>query len=154
MRSSILGTIIILLFSVSVSAQMKVPDKVLIAFKITFAGATDVKWDMENDSEFEAEFTRGGNEMSANFSANGALMESETELSADQLPEAIRKSIASEFVGFVIDEAESVEKPGKQISYEVEITKGGMTMEVLLAKDGKVIEKKMIDEQGDEEDID
>lgn len=154
MRTISLFLFVALTLTAAALAQTKIPPDVEKAFTTKFPSVTDVKWDNENDREFEAEFKMTDREMSAVFSAGGAWVETETELPVDRLPAAVSQSLAKEFKGFTVKEAASVEKPEKELCYEVEISKGERTMEVLFSRNGKVVEKKDADDddEGSEDD--
>ncbi|MBE0643781.1 MAG: PepSY-like domain-containing protein [Bacteroidetes bacterium] len=154
MRTISLLLFVGLAFTLSAVAQPSVPKEVQKAFQAKFSKASDVKWDKENDSEFEAEFMMNDVEMSANFSAKGVWIETETEIAIAKLPAAITQRLAKDFKGYAVKEAASVEKPGKDMTYEVEVRKGEKTIEVLLSKDGKVLEKKEVKAEENDRDED
>ena len=107
---------------------------------------------MENKKDYEANFEMNEVEQSAVFDANGNWIETETEIPVSQLPSAVSQAISKQFSGYKIKEPEMVEKAtGK--SYEVELTKGKETLEVVLSPKGEVINKK-IESKKDKEDKD
>ncbi|MDP5010682.1 MAG: PepSY-like domain-containing protein [Crocinitomicaceae bacterium] len=128
----------------------KIPTKVEDAFKSKFPNAKLVKWDRENDTEWEVEFKLDGVDYSANFSNEGAWKETEHEIKIKELPEAVQSTLSSEFSGYKIEEAETVESPDFS-GYEVEIEKGEESMEVVFDQAGKVIKKKIKEEEDDNE---
>ncbi len=137
-------------FTVMSFAQ-STPTKVKEAFNAKFPNAKSVEWDKENDSEWEAEFKLNGIEYSANFSSNGNWKETEHEVKVSELPKAVVNTLSNEFSGYEIEDAEMVETP-EFTGYEVEIEKGEETMEVVLDHSGKVIKKKVKEEDDEDED--
>ena len=127
----------------------QVPDAVKVAFKKLQPNATSVKWSKEGSTEFEAEFRVGNIEMSSNFDKAGTWVATETEIKSSELPASVTTSIAKEFAGYKISEAEKVETPTKGMYYEVAIEKGKSKMEVEIGTDGNVIKKQEKKAKGD-----
>ena len=129
-----------------VSCAQSTPAKVTEAFKAKFPNAKSVEWEKENDAEWEAEFKLNGVEYSANFSTDGMWKETEHEIKVSELPQSVTSTLSKEFSGFEIEEVEMIETP-EFSGYEVEIEKGEETMEVVLNNTGKVIEKKVEEDE-------
>ena len=120
-------------------AADKVPAAVIAAFKTKFPAVTKVSWEIENKTEFEANFKLGGVETSANFDNAGKWLETETELKTSALPSTIQSTLKKDFAGFKINEASKIESVKHGSCYEAEIEKGEGTFDVLFAPDGKVL---------------
>jgi uncharacterized membrane protein YkoI len=130
------------------------PENVAKAFTQKFPDAKSVKWDKENDTEWEAEFKLNGEEYSANFSTDGTWKETEHEIEKSDVPANVKQTLDSEFVGYKIEEAEISETAEGSV-YEFELEKGETEMEVAISPDGKVVEKEVkAEEEEDEEDKD
>ncbi|SFB52481.1 PepSY-like domain-containing protein [Algoriphagus aquimarinus] len=127
----------------------EVPEAVKAAFSQKFPTAKKVSWDMESATEWEAEFKLEGNEYSANFLADGTWQETEHEIKKADIPEAIKQTLAQDFAGFKIEEAEISEKADGSV-YELAVEKGEEEWELVFDINGKLIEKKAIEE--DDED--
>ncbi|WP_339868969.1 PepSY-like domain-containing protein [uncultured Algoriphagus sp.] len=127
----------------------EVPDAVKTAFSQKFPTAKKVSWDMESATEWEAEFKLEGNEYSANFLADGTWQETEYEIKKADIPEAIKQTLTQDFAGFKIEEAEISEKADGSV-YELAVEKGEEEWELVFDINGKLIEKKAI-EEGDED---
>ena len=123
----------------------KVPAVVTTAFKTKFPTATKATWEIENKSEFEANFKLNGVETSANFDNAGKWLETETELKVSNLPTAIQATLKSDFAGFKINEGSKIESVKNGSGYEAEIEKGEDTFDVLFAADGKVLSKTKLE---------
>ena len=94
------------------------PEVVLAAFKQKFPNAQDVDWSKEKNGEWEAEFEMpGSNEMSANFSADGRWLETETEIAFSELPAPVIAALQ----GKKVKEAARIEKADGSTVYEAEV---------------------------------
>lgn len=127
--------------------ESEVPEAVKKTFTQKFSGAKEVKWSKESPTEFEAEFDLGGHEESASFDNTGKWMETETEIKTSELPQAVQTTIAKEFAGYKIEEAEKAESPSQGSFYEVELKNGKVKYEVQLSAEGKVIKKEEMKEK-------
>lgn len=116
------------------------PSTVKDAFQLKFPNAQSVKWEMEHETEWEAEFKLDGTKYSASFSNEGAWKETEHEVAESSLPSAVKNTLKNEFTGYKIEEAEMIETP-KFSGYELELEKGESTWEVVITADGKVLKK-------------
>lgn len=105
----------------AVCAQKTPPQAVVTAFNQKFPGVKDVDWGKEKNGEWEAEFDQGKEEMSANFSADGKWLETETEIAVSALPQAIRDYVKANFKGKKIREAAKIVKEDGKMMYEAEV---------------------------------
>lgn len=149
MKKSVL-MIVALAFGLFACAQTP-PAQVNDSFNKKFAGATKVKWGKENDTEWEAEFKLNGEEYSANFSTEGKWLETEHEIKKSAIPENVKQTLDSEFLGYKIEEAEISETAEGSV-YEFGLEKGKSEMEVAISPDGKVVKKEVKTEEGEEKD--
>ena len=129
----------------------EVPAAVKDSFAKRFPAAKDVAWSKEGETDFEAEFRSNGKEQSVNFDTSGKWLETETEIKKSEIPAAVQATLAKEFAGYKIEEAEITETPDGTF-YEIEIEKGESNYEVQIAKDGKLIKKEEMKERDDEKD--
>lgn len=123
------------------SESKNVPEKVLTAFKTKFPDAKKVNWEMENDSEWEAEFKLNGKEYSANFSAEGEWLETEYEIKESDIPSNILAVLDKNFSDYEIEELEIAETASGN-SYEMEIEIGEDGFEVTIDAKGNLTKKK------------
>jgi len=133
------------------SCAQDTPTQVAEAFKTKFPTAKSVKWEKENEKEWEAEFEMDGKEYSANFSLDGTWLETEHEIKNNELPEAVKMTLKNEFEGYEIEEIEISEKTNAT-AYEVELEKAEQTLEVVFDAAGKVLSKKEVIESEEEKD--
>ena len=125
---------------ISCEDKITVPTAVKSAFATKYPTASDLEWEMESPTEYEAEFEENGSEKSAVFTADGTWKETEVEIGESDLPEAIRAVISSEFPGYEIEKAETVETPKTALAYEVEL-EGENTIDVVISIDGRILKR-------------
>lgn len=140
------------IFAISACAQTSksVPEKVTKAFSEKFPEAKKVKWDMENDHEWEAEFKMDNKEYSANFDMDGNWMETEYEIGKTEIPAEVKATLDTEFAGYKIKEAEISETADGKV-YEFALKQGKNEAEVVIDCKGKTVKSKA--ESEDEEDM-
>lgn len=142
---------ILAVFSFSACGQSKdVPAKVKTAFEQKFPTAQKVKWDKENEAEWEAEFKMNGEKYSANFTTDGQWMETEYEIEKSTIPQAVKQTLDNEFAGYDIEEAEISETTDGKV-YEFALDKDETELEVAILPDGKVVKKEVKKEEDKEE---
>ncbi len=145
MRNSNFLVALALGFTFTACAQ-KAPESVTSNFSKKYPTAKSVKWEKENDKEWEAEFKMDGMEYSANFSNDGTWLETEKEMKEKDLPEAVKNILNSTFKGYEVEEVEWVET-SEYSGYEMELEKGKETLEVVISKEGNVLKKVMADSE-------
>lgn len=149
MKKSIV-ILVALAFGLFACAQ-KPPKAVSKNFSKKFTTATKVKWDQEEENEWEAEFVMNGNKMSASFDAHGKWMATEGKLKEKDLPATVAKAVETAYSDWDIEAVESIEKPDFK-GYEIGIEKGKEEMEILVTADGKIKVNKESEEEENEED--
>ncbi|MEO6040197.1 MAG: PepSY-like domain-containing protein [Saprospiraceae bacterium] len=93
------------------------PQAVATAFQQKFPNVTDVDWSQEKNGEWEAEFEQNEVDMSANFSADGKWLETETEIKISELPAPVRTALT----GKKIKEAARILRADGSTVYEAEV---------------------------------
>lgn len=148
MKSTIITAAIIVLAINSVSAQKvketEVPNAVVTSFQSHFNGAKVDAWDKEKNGEYEAEFKINKVEMSANFSSDGTLIETEEEIAVSGLPKSVEEYINKNYLGSKIEEAAKITDAAGKITYEAEIEKGKEEIELIFDVNGQFV-KKMVE---------
>lgn len=154
MKNSVIAlSALVLIVSQSCAQKSKhdAPDAVKSAFSIKFPNATKVKWDKENNSEWEAEFKQNGIKYSANFTSAGDWKETEHEISKNDIPAGVKARLDSDFADYKIEEAEISETASGTV-YEFELENDEYTMEVAINEQGDVTKKEIKEsEDGDED---
>ena len=126
--------------SLSVSAQKNVPALVKTAFSQKFVKATDVKWDKEGKTEWEAEFKLDGKSYSANFDTKGNWAETEYSITTSEIPVVVKTVINKDYSAYKIKGSDISETPKGKV-YEITFIKGTKSMEVVFDEKGKVIKE-------------
>jgi hypothetical protein len=112
---------ITILFTLSCKSQKATPPSaVQSAFSKAFPGITPKNWDKE-DNKYEANFAKDGKTMSATFDVNGALEETETDITVKELPSVISSYVQTHYNGERIKEAAIITKPNGEKIYEAEV---------------------------------
>lgn len=127
------------------------PQQVKDAFAKKFPSVKKVKWEKENDTEWEGEFKMKGTEYTANFLEDGTWQETEHEIKRKAIPANVKTTLDTEFSGYKIEEAELSETQEGSV-YEIELEKGEEELEVAIDTNGKVVNKKMKTEDEEDED--
>lgn len=134
--------VVLILFSV---AQLfanvdktEVPQAILEAFNKKYPKATDVEWE-KDDLNYEVEFELEKVEYEVTFSEDGTWLETETEITAKDLPEKVASAFKAAYPKAKIKGVEKVETP-KISFYEIEYKKGLKKREAFFDKDGNVLE--------------
>lgn len=149
MKKLVLSLSTVLLTAIVGCAQKEAPAEVQNTFKQKYPGARSVKWEMENSTEWEAEFKMEDKEMSAGFDLKGNWQHTETEIKMKELPAAVSGAIKTQFADYKAEDPEKVEMANGEVAYEVELEKGDEEWEVVFSADGKVINKKQETEDED-----
>ena len=118
------------------------PTAVANTFQKKFPNATNVKWEMEDMKNYEANFKMNKKEYSALFNILGTCLETEMKIKNSELPPIVKEALNKQFSGYKIKEAEKVEKVLSAVGYEVELSKGEEKLEVYISAEGEVISKK------------
>lgn len=133
-------------------SEADVPQPVKAAFMKQFPKAEHAHWGMESKTEYEVEFKLASEDMSATYGTSGQWLETEKDIKASALPEAVRKTLSDKYAGYRMKDASYVENP-KGKFYEADIEKGEKSMEVVFNTDGTVF-KEQVEEKGKEKDED
>ena len=134
------------------SKSVQVPEAAKTAFNQKFPNAKKVKWELEQEGEYEAEFRLDGQEYSAIFTANGEWKETEHEIQRSEIPQGILAILDQHFTDYKIEEAELAETASGN-AYEFEIEVGEQDLEVKIDAQGHLTQQKT-DDDDDENDED
>jgi len=117
MQKFVLFLILCLSAGYNASAQKTPPAAVVTAFTQKFGAVTELEWEKEKDGAWEAEFEQKGQEMSANFSADGKWLETETEIQFTDLPAPVQAALK----GKKVKETAKILKADGTTVYEAEV---------------------------------
>ncbi len=146
---AIIAAIVFSLSLASCASAQDAPQKVKDAFLKKFPTAKSVKWEKENDTEWEAEFKMDGMEYSSNFTQDGTWQETEHEIKMADVPQNVHNTLRNSYSDFKIKESE-ISETSAGMAYEFELKNGSKKMEVAINSEGNVVKKEM-DENGDSE---
>ena len=136
--------------------EADVPEKVKTAFSEKFPDAKKIVWEQEDENEWEAEFKMNGKEYSASYNADGSWIETEYEIKTNEIPEAAKNTLDTEFTGFEIEEGEFIENPeGNFYEFEIEKEEKGkeeIEMSVVIDATGKIVKKETLKDDDDDDD--
>lgn len=145
MKTLILVSVAIF-FANYVSAQKikesEVPKVVVSAFQAKFKGAKVKVWEKE-DNKFEVEFDLNKVETSANYSADGKLIDFEVEIKTSELLKSINDYVAKNYAGYKIVEASKITDAEGKISFEAEVSKAKEKIDLIFDDKGNFIKKKV-----------
>jgi len=141
MKNNVILLIFLSLFSFAACSQKNPPDIVKKEFSQKFNAASSVKWGSEKANEWEAEFKMNGKEMSACFDNAGKWLETESEVSAKDLPDAVANTLKNEFSGFKTGEISTIENPEMK-GFELALKNEKTKMTVIIGTDGTVMKKE------------
>lgn len=141
--------ILIVVFSLttfSAFSQKNPPENVKKEFDKKYAAAQSVKWDSEEANEWEAEFSMNGKKLSACFDNSAKWTGTETVISEKELPASVLNTLNTEFKGYKKGLIEIYESPEMK-GFELTLTKGESSLEVIFDNSGKVFKKTEEKEQ-------
>ncbi len=115
------------------------PAAVKAAFKQKFPSVAKVSFDKEGNGEYEAKFKMDGVKMSANFTAEGAWRETESEIGAAALPANISQAILAKYPKARLVGAAKIETSDKGTRYEADLKTGLKKAEVLFDEAGNEV---------------
>lgn len=125
-----------LLFSSSTLKAIEVPDVIEKAFQQKFPSAKKVKWEKEKSNDYEVSFILNNNEVSALYSPDGQLKETETEISISELPKAVVDALNKKHPNVKIDEAAKIERSDNSVVYETEVKINKKKTDLLFDENG------------------
>lgn len=128
----------------------KIPPSVSGAFKNKFPSATQPGWTMEKANVYEVAFFNGKKRQTAQFDNTGKWLETETEITFNDLPRAVSQALAKNFDGFNVQIVFQLETAEKGILYELEIFKGRENYEIQFSPKGDILNKEA-GKEGDED---
>jgi hypothetical protein len=110
----------------------------------------EVEVEKEGVKVYEVELEQNGQDIEATLAADGMLVEVETEMTVEDLPEAVAKAIENAAQGATIKEVEKevtyavvklVKLDVPQTSYGAELSREGAECEIEVAADGAILEQ-------------
>ncbi|SIS85727.1 Putative beta-lactamase-inhibitor-like, PepSY-like [Zobellia uliginosa] len=100
--------------------KSQVPSVILNRFNSQFPKATDVEWEMDG-TLYNVEFEIGWNrDHDVWYDAEGKMVKQKEEIASKELPQAVHKTIETDFEGYSTDDVERITDEGK-IFYKMEL---------------------------------
>jgi uncharacterized membrane protein YkoI len=129
-------------------AASQIPGKVMQALRTRFPAAEVHKWTRETENKavvYDVEFTQQGQQFEADIKEDGAIVNWERGMAAQDLPAAVSQAVEKKYPRATISEVMMVTavRDGKDAleGYEVTLkTAAGRNVEVTVAPDGKILE--------------
>jgi len=136
-----LNLVLIALFATTIVTaqdlkQSEVPGTLLANFQKEHPKATDVEWEKEMDN-YKVEFDQDNYEHEIWYSASGAMVKMEQDITETMLPQAVAATINSKYSGYKIDDCEKLTENNKT-TYKVELEKGTDEKDVIFNEAGNV----------------
>lgn len=123
------------LLQAQIVKESKVPAAAKAAFNKQYPN-TAAQWEKEKD-KFEVNFKKDGKAMSAVIDKQGAIVETETDISVTELPDNVQSYLKSHYPGAKVKEAARIVKAGGEVNYEGEVN----GKDVIFDADGKFIKE-------------
>lgn len=101
-------------------SDKKVPIVVKSALQNVFSNAEELKWEQENGN-YEAGFEVEETDYSVLIDASGNILETEVEISFDELPATVKTYVSKYYAGQKIKEAAKITDDKGIVTYEAEV---------------------------------
>jgi hypothetical protein len=124
----------------------KVPASVKASFQKAHPGVQGA-WEKE-EGNYEVNFKEGGKEMSCVIDGAGSIMETETAISAQELPQPAKDYMQQHYKGAKIKEAAKIVKASGEITYEAEVNNN----DVIFDASGKFLRVGEKEKEDDDKD--
>lgn len=116
-------------------SSTKVPKAVKEGFKKAHPNST-ATWEWE-DANYEANFKENGKTMSAVIDKHGTILETETVVTLQELPQTAKVYVEKHYKGKKLKEIAKIDKAGGEVNYEVNVN----GKDVLFDASGNPMEK-------------
>ncbi|MCW3106421.1 MAG: hypothetical protein JWQ09_927 [Segetibacter sp.] len=125
--------------SIAVSAQQlkegQVPAAAKSAFQKQYPNTT-AKWEKEKGN-YEVNFKKDGKTMSAVIDKAGTIIETETDIAINELPQSVQSYLKTHYKGAKVKEAAKIVKANGEVNYEGEVN----GKDVIFDSNGKFIKE-------------
>jgi hypothetical protein len=111
------------------------------SFKQQYPQATSVEWSEDANGYYEASFEQDGEKYRADYTKEGAWVETENSLKYKDLPKAVQEAIESDYDKDEITEIEQVDNAERGKFFDVEFKQKGKNMDVEIRENGQIIKK-------------
>ncbi len=133
---------VILLTTTMIFAQgVKVPKEVTASFNKHYPAVKTVEWKKHGKSEFEAKFKENGKAITVDFAGDGAVIETEVEVTFAELPKSVDTYIAGHYKDYKKIEAIKITDQKGAVTFETKLSKKKSTIELLFDQNGNFLKK-------------
>lgn len=140
--------VLMLALSFTLSAKkVEVPTVVNECLTQKFPKAKDVKWKKGKDDMYNARFKQNESTVKVLISASGEWQQTETSLSAEQIPSNIVKAMRTKYANGEFSVLNKMEMKGKPVKYEGKVSTPSADFEIVLNEQGKILSTKKIQQQ-------
>ena len=139
MKRSFLITVFLIFFSCE---DASVPRDVQIKFLELEPSAHKIEWTIDNEI-YQVDYLVKSKKTTSYFDKNGNWLETESEIEAEELPEAILKTLKTKLSEYSIIDIELVKTKENQVLYEVDLKKDNKLYDILFDETGKILRKKI-----------
>lgn len=119
--------------------QQKVPKAVKDSFQAKYPDEDDPDWHKDKNGNFEANFKKKKFHYRADFNPEGKWIETERSMDEEELPEAVKERLDTDFEGIKIIEIEEVEHNSKGLFFDVELKIEGKKKDIEFTESGAII---------------
>lgn len=119
------------------------------AMAAKYPKASDVKWEIVNGTDLEAEFKEDGVDRSATFNEAGGWLKTETEIKVEELPMAVTRSIRAHYADRKMHEVSRIETADRGTLYEIEFKDEAGSTEILFDENGASVGSESLKEEED-----
>ncbi len=141
MRLMKFAAVILLTTSMVFAQGVKVPKEVTASFNKHYPAVKTVEWKKHGKSEFEAKFKENGKAITVDFAGDGAVLETEVEITFAELPKTVDSYIDGHYKDYKKIEAIKITDQKGTVTFETKLSKKKTTVELLFDKDGKFLKK-------------
>lgn len=138
--------LVLMLSSLFVYGQY-IPDAVKTQFAALYPNIKATEWDIL-DGMYEVSFEENDIESSVLFSSDGRVLQTETEIEASLLPQAVKDYVGAKLAGKKIEEASKIVRVDGKITYEIEVD----NIDYLFDSLGTFLKQEAEDNDDDEDD--
>ena len=137
------GILLLAMAAATTSSVIAVPPEVESAFSVKYPDAGEKKWQIDENGYWEAGFQLGELEYRADFTTDGAWVETEQSIKLEELPDAVQRAVKRDFGEDEIAEIESVDHPTKGDFFDVEFKRDGKNFDAEYNAAGERLESLM-----------
>lgn len=129
---------------VELKGPVEVAPVVLDSFKKAYPEVTNTTWEY-GDGFFEVVFSNKGMDMTVDYDVYGRVQETETEISAAELPQEARDYIAKNYSAFKLISASKLVSSNYDLNYVAQIGKAGKFWDITFDRNGKFMKEEIAD---------